>query len=672
MCMMHIFQSSFFRRPMWIAIGIGIAVSLLVGVFASSSYSPTQGLRLKLTDYFYAGAVHRTTPRTDIIIVSIDDRTLADPRFGRWQDWRRTHFADLITALSKGNPAAIGIDVAFSEPSREHSDDVVLARAIASAGNVVLVGRADANGHALFPINDFAGAAGLGFANFDVDIDNVVRRSPLLLNFGTDAQPIGIESFARAIVRLAQPADDLLDIPFLEDSKFYINFFGKPGAYARISFVDAVDGNFGNLDMQDAIVLVGATSIDLRDIDAVPTSFGVRMPGVEIHANAIQTMLDHAFLAGISPRLALLVLFIVSIGSSLLFIQRRVLSSLGIMLFGMAAYVLVAQQMFHSSLIIDVFHPLLAILFSFIGVYLYRFVFVDKEKKQLKTAFGHYVSEDLVDKIAEHPDALCLGGEQKELTIFFSDIADFTSISEQLSPEELVALLNTYLGEMTDIIMQSGGTLDKYIGDAVMAFWGAPLPQPTHATSACLAALAQRDALTAMQKSVQLPQNMPLHARMGIHTGAAVVGNMGSNTRFNYTVMGDTVNLASRLEGVNKMYGTQIIISEATYLAAHEAIVSRELDIIRVKGKQTGVKIYELLARAGELNTDHAQAYQIFADALAAYRTQDWQTASALFQKVQNLLPDDGPSSTFLQRIKNYTKEPPAADWDGIYTMTTK
>ena len=670
--MLQTLQTYFFRKTTGIALVIGVIISVCIGLLAAMPSSPTESLRLKLTDYFYLGALQRVEPRDDIIIVAIDDRTLTDPRFGRWQDWRRTYFADVLNALSKEQPATIGIDVAFSEPSRERADDIALAEAIQSAGNVVLVGRSEEDGTALFPIDDFAGAAGLGFANLDVDVDNVVRRSPLVLNFGTETQPLGIESFALAIARLVAPAESYVDIPVDTRQRMYINFFGKPAAYQTVSFADAVDGNFDSVQIKDAIVLIGATPADLRDVDAVPVSFGTRMPGVEIHANAVQTILDGSFLREPSSYFRLLLFFVFSIGGTLLFIRRGVLFSLGIMFYGMIAYVLIAQQSFHSSIIIDVFHPLLALLFAFIGTYLYRFVFADKEKRHLKTAFGHYVSGDLVERITQNPAALQLGGEKKELTIFFSDIANFTSISEQLTPEELVTLLNEYLGTMTDIIMASGGTLDKYIGDAVMAFWGAPLPQPDHAKAACLAALAQRDALNIMKEKVQLPKNMPLHARMGIHTGEVVVGNMGSNTRFNYTVMGDAVNLASRLEGVNKSYGTQIMISEATFLAARDIIEAREIDTIRVKGKQDGVKIYELLARTGELSLKQQRANEQFAVGLAAYRSQNWQAAISAFEGVQKIAPQDGPSETFLKRIADYKRQPPAIDWDGIYTMNTK
>jgi adenylate cyclase len=273
--------------------------------------------------------------------------------------------------------------------------------------------------------------------------------------------------------------------------------------------------------------------------------------------------------------------------------------------------------------------------------------------------FSRYMSDLLIQDLLKNPNKLRLGGEKRVLTVFFSDLAGFTSLSEKLSPEEVVALLNRYLTAMTEIILRSGGLIDKYEGDAIMAFWGAPVLQEDHALRACLAALDNQGRLEELRQEFLQAGLPPIHARIGINTGEMIIGNMGSIQRFDFTVIGDSVNLASRLEGAGKEYGVGILISEKTCSQAADRIEVRELDLLRVKGKDRPVRIYELLARKGELSEDRQKGREIFQRGLEMYRNQKWEEAGVQFREVLSVLPDDGPSQIFLRRCAKFREAPP-------------
>jgi adenylate cyclase len=295
-----------------------------------------------------------------------------------------------------------------------------------------------------------------------------------------------------------------------------------------------------------------------------------------------------------------------------------------------------------------------------------------RQRRQIKQVFSHYMSDLLIQDLLRNPDKLRLGGEKRVLTVFFSDLAGFTTLSEKLTPDEVVTLLNRYLTAMTDIILDSGGLIDKYEGDAIMAFWGAPLPQEDHALRACRAALDNQTRLAELRQEFMKMGLPPVHARIGINTGEMIIGNMGSNQRFDFTVIGDSVNLASRLEGVGKEYGTRIIISEDTYRQAADGLEVRELDLIRVKGKEMPVRIYELLAKKGALDERGQKVRDLFAEGLAHYRRQDWSEAISRFQGILALAIEDGPAQTFIKRCQEFMQVPPPAPWDGVYRLTSK
>ncbi|MBF0239140.1 MAG: adenylate/guanylate cyclase domain-containing protein [SAR324 cluster bacterium] len=306
------------------------------------------------------------------------------------------------------------------------------------------------------------------------------------------------------------------------------------------------------------------------------------------------------------------------------------------------------------------------------GVTQYMFFVSDKDKRFIKGAFQQYLSPSVIHTLMDNPKALSLGGEEKILTAMFSDVAGFSTISEKLTPNELVHLLNEYLTEMTDIIMKYDGTVDKFEGDAIIAFFGAPLPFEDHATRAALVTLEMESRVAELRPKWKEEWGVHIAQRIGLNTGRMVVGNMGSKNRFDYTVMGNSVNLAARLEGTNKVYKTTLMMSEMTYEKCRDTIVGRELDLIRVIGINQPVRIYEIICRVGDLTTQQEQGFKLFAEGLECYRQRQWEQGIAKFEEVLKILPQDGPSGVFIERCQNFMRTPPPADWDKVYTATSK
>jgi adenylate cyclase len=326
-----------------------------------------------------------------------------------------------------------------------------------------------------------------------------------------------------------------------------------------------------------------------------------------------------------------------------------------------------------NAIWIPIVNPLLTILLSFSAIYLYKYITEEKGKKFIKETFSHFVTHSVVEELLANPDKIKLGGEKKECTVFFSDVVGFTTIAEQLTPEALVRLLNEYLTQMTNIVFKYDGMLDKYEGDAIMAVFGAPITQEDHAYKACAAALEMQEQLVKLRQLWGRQGRPPLHARCGINSGLMVVGNMGSESRFDYTVMGDAVNLGARLEPANKQYGTRIMIGENTYQMTKEQVIVRELDLLRVKGKTEPVQVYELVGLVENgIPEKTQQILNFFNRGFKNYLAQEWDLALKEFKQALNLNPKDGPSKTYIRRCEQFSKIPPREDWDGVFTLQTK
>jgi adenylate cyclase len=316
-------------------------------------------------------------------------------------------------------------------------------------------------------------------------------------------------------------------------------------------------------------------------------------------------------------------------------------------------------------------YPVLTMLVIYLGITIYRYITEEREKKKIRGAFQYYLTASVINEMLKDPSKLKLGGDKKDLTVLFSDIRGFTTLSEKMTPEELVHLLNEYLTAMTNVVFHYDGLLDKYMGDAIMAVFGAPLDQPDHALRACRTALGMMDELKKLQQKWTLENKPALNIGIGINSGDMVVGNMGSDMRFDYTVMGDSVNLGSRLEGINKEYGSNIIISEYTYEAVKDLFFCREMDAVRVKGKKQPVKIYELLCEMKDAEK-WKQPVSLFEEGLAKYKQGLWDEAIELFHKVLDIRPVDAPAHLYIERCEALKKNPPEGIWDGVFTMTRK
>jgi adenylate cyclase len=356
------------------------------------------------------------------------------------------------------------------------------------------------------------------------------------------------------------------------------------------------------------------------------------------------------------------------------FVVPRLKAVVGIFVFLLTVGAFIVLNLFVFSRLniwMNLTYPLLTMIAIYFGVTIYRYVTEEREKKKIRGAFQYYLTASVINEMLKDPTKLKLGGDKKDLSVLFSDIRGFTTISEKLTPEELVHLLNEYLTAMTDVVFKYEGMLDKYMGDAIMAVFGAPLDQPDHAKRACLTALHMLSELRGLQKKWQEEGKPVLNIGVGINSGDMVVGNMGSEMRFDYTVMGDMVNLGSRLEGINKEYGSNIIFSEFTYNTVRDSMCCRELDMVRVKGKKLPVKIYELLGEK-KAESKWKEFINAFEEGLALYRAAKWDDAMAVFRKVLAIKPEDAASQLYIERCKNLKENPPQAPWDGVFTMTRK
>jgi adenylate cyclase len=324
-------------------------------------------------------------------------------------------------------------------------------------------------------------------------------------------------------------------------------------------------------------------------------------------------------------------------------------------------------------MVMPVVSPIAAVILNYVGSAVYQYLTERKQKTMIKGMFSQYLNPSVVNELIAHPEKLRLGGEKKELTVFFSDIASFTNFSEKLDAVDLVGILNEYLSAMTDIILKNNGTLDKYVGDAVMAVWGAPMELPNTAKAACHAALQMQAKCREIAERWDKEGKPKLVVRMGLNTDFMVVGNVGGSSRFDYTVIGDAVNLGSRMEGANKTYGTRIMISERTQELVKDVMFCRELDYLIVKGKTKPIRVFELIGETGKDVTDKTmEIVSIYTRGLALYRDRQFKQAEKEFFSALKINADDGPSQLYLLRTQAYMKKPPPKDWNGVFELKTK
>jgi adenylate cyclase len=523
-----------------------------------------------------------------------------------------------------------------------------------------------------------------GYASFVAEPDGIVRRIPMVQAYKEALfPPLSLQLLKEAarlssVVRVFPHRVGELrlgdsPIPVSEEGDFLVNYYGPQQTFTYLSASDVLDGTVKPIQLKDKIVLVGGTAAALFDLHATP--YGSLYPGVEVHANVIENILQQDFLERPAwvPVLDMTMILVTGILLGLVALYFKAIGTAILLVVGVGGYLVCDYILFtRMGLWIHTVSPLFSQFLVYFGITLYRFTFEEREKRFIKSAFSQYLAPAVVNQLVENPKLLNLGGEDKVLTAFFSDIAGFSSISEQLTAGELVILLNEYLTEMTDIVMRYEGTVDKFEGDAIIAFFGAPIDFKDHATRTCYAALDMQKRLAELRQIWKKKGRHELFMRIGINTGQVTVGNMGSENRFDYTMIGDPVNVAARLEGVNKQYYTSTMLSEFTYELAKNDIEARELDSIRVVGKKEPIKIYELLGRKGEMEDHIRLVLPHFKDGLKHYKAQRWEKGITCFENALNLYEDDGPSLTYFERCITFQHHPPPPDWDGVFAMRTK
>lgn len=743
------------KRLLALALIVAASAGLSTLAERAGKLTGVDQLRYRTLDWRQTTTVESRQPgmgerEADITIVFFDEFSVTDPEMG-WnyeQPFPRAHIASVIDAVAAAGARTIGLDVylqrLYPELNAWDSGDDLLRDAIERAGNVILVGpvvQTDSGPRLGLPNDYFLDvAAGVGTAELPTAFE-VVRDGTLATRSGFGLDP----SFALSLYAHARglAVDSMLaeawrwggvSLPGLPPSEgvvpevwrqedvspsdfvlsFPLRFIGPPssadaedppGAFPAVasSNVDLVTMYLPEL-FQDKIVLIGS---GFHDYEKFRTLFFRQMPpenwggakepyqwmyGVEIHANALQNMLDEEYVRRLSGPVELLVL----LGMALLtggFVFWRgaawggtaTVAGIGT-LFALSFWIwaggihlesgTVLAQLDTRFVWLPFVTPSLAGVLSFVGSVAYVSVVEGREKRFIKSAFGKYVSPEVVAEIAEHPEALQLGGQKRPLTLLFSDLAGFTTLSERMDPQDLLAHLNEYLQDMTQIVMDEKGTLDKYIGDAIMAFWNAPKALPDHATRGLrTAVLMQRKMgeLNARWRQAD-PNHEDLVVRIGLNTGTVVVGNVGGADRFDYSAIGDAVNLAARLEPANKSYDTLVMASQFTLDAADaDGFRVRELDLIAVKGKEEPVKVYEVLELAGAaLPPQREEAVRRYGEGLKAYRNRNWEDAAAHFKAAVEADPDDGPSRVYMERAAEYVVSPPPPDWDFVVRRTQK
>lgn len=616
----------------------------------------------------------RTAPgvqQLPIVIVGIDDASFQN--LGERWPWRRGRHAELVRRLHEQGAAVVAFDVLFDHAS-DPAEDADFASAIAEAGNVVLaqgMTRQETAHGTLWvdyaPLPDFVAAgAVIGRINIEPDLDLHVRRPPL----HADAfSRVIAEQLARRIPGLAVRAD-------VAPGQM-IRYYGPEQTFPYVSFYQVLDPAryLPNVSFADALVLVGRIGDATSDVGAAQTDMfftpftaasSALMPGIEIHANLIEAALSGGERIQRAPpwlETALLVLAVLAmtwVGGRL-----SVLASGAVAWGAIGALAGLGWFCFaHRAYWLPVSGAMLGIFLSYLGQAFVAYWQERQHRLQIRNMFALYVPEKIVEDLANHPERLHLGGEQREITILFCDLAGFTSISEALAPVEVVAMLNDYFREMTEVIFRHGGTVDKFIGDAIMAFWGAPTEDPAQALHATEAAIEMERALVHLNAGLAARGLAPLAMRVGINSGVAVVGNLGSPTRFSYTAVGDSVNLASRLEGANKQYGTMILLGESTARQLAGQVGLRLVDRIAVKGKQQAVEIFTPCADAAICAAS--------AEAFACYAASDWTGALAALARVEALNPGDAVAAGMRERIAHYRAAPPPPGWDGSHALDSK
>jgi adenylate cyclase len=689
---------------------IALVASLVV---ASPLLDPLRGLSIDILTALRWRIFGNAHPPGNSVVVAVDEETFRTPPFEGTPTvtWTR-EIAQVLTAIIEGGAKVVGFDIVLptsieqsavpfgdttlGERVRGFDRDYLRALALGARAGKVVLGQVQHQDRPLLPSPGQRAAVGFGRnirpLNVHTDADDVIRRVPM--RFEVDGEPV--PSMAAELVARAEPASDANSARRSAPDMLTLNFQGGADDIPTYSLADLYacaakgDKNFFKRNFEGKIVLIG-TLLDVEDRKITSKRFatapeGARaercalplpvagqkfardsIAGVYIHASAVNNLLRNDGLVEFGRVGAALASFVLALLATIAAIGFGPISAAGATIGLAIMWVAGATVAFRHALVLPLIDPLIAAIAALGATIGYRFVIADKGKRLLRQSFALYLAPAVIEKMLSSNKPPALGGEMRNVTVYFSDIADFSSIAEKIPPTELVAAMNDYLSAMTDVIEAHGGFVDKYFGDAIVAVFGAPLDDPHHARNGVRAALRCAASLATLDR-VRTAFG-PVRQRIGLNSGEALVGNIGSRRRFNYTVMGDVVNLASRLEGANRLYGTTIIASEATAALTGNAFVWRELDAIRVKGRREAVRIFEPLGVAGEVAPHVLSRAQAYGEGLARYRARDFAAAAAQFARVAG---DDPPSALFLARVRQLAQQPPGTDWDPVTAQEEK
>jgi adenylate cyclase len=715
-----------------------LCLVLLIGIAALriADPAPIEELRVRTFDAF-----QRIDPRVKtarpVTIVDIDETSLA--KLGQWP-WPRTRIADLVNNLTRLGAVVIAFDVIFSEPDRLNpevaadtfrnldeatreklralpSNDQVFADAMRHS-RVVMgesgISQVLSDIDTTLPVTGLAmlgedpqrfmvkfpgllrntpvlekSASGRGLLTIDPERDGIIRRVPMtmpslsfeMLRVVTGTDTIFIKSDLAGITSVGVKG---FQVPTDRNGKLWVHFAHRdPSIY--VSAFDVLGGNVPPEKIKGKLVVVGTSAVGLNDIKTTPVS--AAMPGVEIHAQVLEAALTKSLLA--QPPYGPLLEFASALLLGLLVIAfAPMFGPVTLVAVGaLFATVLIGTSWYfyaYDRVLVDFTYPLLSTTSIYLTLIFTSFVREQAQRRQIRSAFGQYLSPALIEQLAQSPEKLQLGGEQREMTIMFSDVRGFTTISEayKSDPQGLTTLMNRFLTPLTNAILDRKGTIDKYMGDAIMAFWNAPLDDKEHQINACEAALDMLARIDVLNKTREVEAQegghtfIPINVGVGLNTGTCVVGNMGSDLRFDYSVLGDTVNLASRLEGQSKEYGFPIIIGSKTAMAIKEKFAILELDFIMVKGKTEPEVIYAVAGREDTAQSERFQRLRnLTIEMLACYRGRDWNGALEAIERGRTT--DEGHALEYLyglyeERLHAYQETPPPPDWNGAFQLLKK
>ena len=683
---------------------ISLVASLLVLILRL--YPPVQIFALKGDDLQFRlfSVPEKADPR--IILIHVDQASL--DHFEKDNipfPWPRSLYNPIVEYATAGGANAVVFDILYNNDSPYGvAVDKAFAAAIKSSGKVYLAAALNQGneGDSLAKASHFAlsyegtapaslernsasfplpvlldSVAGIGNVKSRNDPDGVFRRViPFTTYQGQLIPVLGAAAIADEATT-GHFRDHALEvagrsIPINAQGEMLIRFHGPRGTYRSFSaanvIISAMQEKKGEQPViskdvfRDAYVIVGYTALGLFDNKATPLS--PVSPGMEIHANLLDNILNNDFMTPVSSMGNTIISWLVAIVAIAgVFLLNSVLAWAAVLLALFAAVYILLSQAFASGHLISVWSVLTTMLTGLILASAYRYRVEGKDRRFIAKAFGRYVSPQILTELKAHPEKLTLGGKKAVLTLLFSDLEGFTSISENLPPEKVVGFLNLHMSAMTRIIYRHGGTVQTFMGDGIFAFWGAPVENPDQAILACRAAIEMQAENKRLKPELEKAGYLPVNLRIGLNSGPVVVGNMGSEQRFDYTPIGDSVNLAARLEGVNKLYKTEILLSAATAEAIGEQLDLRRVDKVRVKGKDEPIEIFTPCADEGLNKTSEA--------AVMAYRDQDWDRADQLFRSILKSWPDDSIAIHYLERVAGFRQCPPddGLDWDGSVAL---